>query len=89
MRTRSVEFQFVSGLKRLIFRNARLRGSWDGNGGYSDSWSEIPMQEKTGSDGSSIFSASVVFNLVGCPKSSALRNGILSSSDLSPIRPIN
>ena len=32
MTIQKVEFQFVTGLKRAIFRNPRLRGSWDGNG---------------------------------------------------------
>ena len=40
MTIKTVEFQFVTGLKRAIFRNARLRGSWDGNGRYSDRWTE-------------------------------------------------
>ena len=29
MAMQNVEFQFITGLKRAIFRNARLRGSWD------------------------------------------------------------
>jgi hypothetical protein len=32
MAVQKVEFQFITGLKRSIFRNPRLRGSWDGNG---------------------------------------------------------
>ena len=46
MKMQTLEFQFITGLKRAIFRNARLRGSWDSNGLYSDSWTEIPMQEE-------------------------------------------
>ena len=63
MTTRIVEFQFITGLKRAIFRNARLRGSWDGSGHYSDDWTESPMQEKIGEDGCPIFEASVSLDL--------------------------
>ena len=63
MAMQTVELQFITGLKRKIFRNARLRGSWDGNGRYSDNWSECAMQEDTGTDGCPIFKASVSLNL--------------------------
>jgi len=36
MALRPVEFQVFTGLKREIFRNARLRGSWDAAGRYAD-----------------------------------------------------
>jgi hypothetical protein len=48
MATQTVEFHYVTGLKRAIFRNARLRGSWDANSRYSDDWTESPMQEVKG-----------------------------------------
>lgn len=54
-----VEFQFITGLKRPIFRNARLRGSWDAGGRYSDEWTEFPMQDAIGEDGCPIFKTSV------------------------------
>ena len=57
--TQRVEFQFITGLKRKIFRNARLYGSWDSNGRYSDSWTESSMQEDIGEDGCPAFKASV------------------------------
>ena len=41
MTIQTVGFQFITGLKRAIFRNARLRGSWDNNGRYSDNWTGI------------------------------------------------
>lgn len=63
MKMQTLEFQFITGLKRAIFRNARLRGSWDSNGLYSDSWTEIPMQEETGTDGCPIFKATINFDL--------------------------
>ncbi|MEO6421719.1 MAG: alpha-amylase family glycosyl hydrolase, partial [Candidatus Nitrotoga sp.] len=53
----TVEFQFITGLQRAIFRNARLRGSWDGSGRYSDDWTESLMQEEIGVDGCPIFTA--------------------------------
>ncbi len=55
----TVEFQFMTGLKRKIFRNARLCGSWDSHGRHSDIWSESPMQESIGEDGCPMFKASV------------------------------
>ena len=48
MAMQTVEFQFITGLKRAIFRNARLRGSWDGNGRYADFWTDSPVQERMG-----------------------------------------
>ena len=63
MATKSVEFQFITGLKRAIFRNPRLRGSWDRNGRYSDDWTESPMQEEVGEDGCPIFKASISLDL--------------------------
>lgn len=63
MAMQKVEFQFITGLKRKIFRNARLCGSWDGNGRYSDSWSESPMQNDIGEDGCPIFKTAVLLDL--------------------------
>jgi 1,4-alpha-glucan branching enzyme len=59
MAMQKVEFQFITGLKRAVFRNPRLRGSWDSNGRYSDDWTESPMQEEVGEDGCPIFKASI------------------------------
>jgi 1,4-alpha-glucan branching enzyme len=61
--TKKVEFKFITGLKRAIFRNARLRGSWYGHGRYSDHWMESPMQEAVGDDGGQIFTTSISLNL--------------------------
>ncbi|CAH1387356.1 alpha-amylase family glycosyl hydrolase [Candidatus Nitrotoga sp. M5] len=63
MTIQTVQFQFITGLKRAIFRNARLRGSWDDSGRYSDDWMESPMQEEIGEDGCPIFTASISLNL--------------------------
>src|SRR5262249_41653730 len=62
MPTHAVEFWFMVGLQRPLFRNARLVGSWDANGRYSDTWSERPMQETTGTDGCPAFTASVLLD---------------------------
>ena len=59
MAAKVIEFEFVTGLKRPIFRNARLRGSWDGAGRYSDVWTDSPMHESIGVDGCPIFRGSV------------------------------
>jgi 1,4-alpha-glucan branching enzyme len=63
MAMQTVEFRFITGLKRAIFRNARLRGSWDGHGRYSDDWTESPMQAQVGDDGCPIFTASISLDL--------------------------
>ncbi len=63
MSMHSIEFQFITGLKRKIFRNARLYGSWDINGRYSDTWTESTMMEHIGTDGCPIFKASVSLDL--------------------------
>jgi 1,4-alpha-glucan branching enzyme len=59
MATQDVQFQFITGVRRRIFRNARLRGSWDGEGRHSDAWTERPMLEVTGDDGCPAFTAAV------------------------------
>lgn len=63
MAMKNVEFQFIVGLKRAIFRNPRLRGSWAANGRTSDDWTESPMQEEVGEDGCPIFKATISFDL--------------------------
>jgi 1,4-alpha-glucan branching enzyme len=59
MITQQVEFQFIIGLAREIFRNARLTGSWDSTGHYADIWTEVPMQQVLGIDGCPVFTATV------------------------------
>lgn len=48
----TVRFLYLTGLKRQIFRNARLTGNWDG-------WQEHPMEAVTGEDGCPGFAAAV------------------------------
>lgn len=75
MSTRSVEFQFITGLKRAIFRNARLRGSWDRQGRYTDDWIETAMQEVVGADGCPVFRVSIALDLADADKT--LRWGVV------------
>ncbi len=58
----AVTFTFHSGLKRRVFRNVRLSGSWDGAGRFSDSWSSVPMTALQGETGCDAFSASILFD---------------------------
>src|SRR5271154_4435538 len=40
-----VTFTFHSGVKRHLFQNVRLSGSWDANGMVSNQWTQTPMVE--------------------------------------------
>ncbi|MEI8187043.1 MAG: alpha-amylase family glycosyl hydrolase [Chlorobiaceae bacterium] len=62
MEQKQVEFHFITGLKRAIFRNARLYGSWDNQGRYSDNWTESSMSEEVGEDGCPMFKASALLD---------------------------
>src|SRR4029077_13539589 len=64
MATKSIEFPFLTGLRRQIFRHPRLVGTWDVNGLYSDQWSESAMQEITGEGGCLVFKGSASLDLV-------------------------
>src|SRR5213594_1854097 len=55
----AVRFRYLTGLKRQIFRKARLTGSWDGAGRFSPVWSETPMSPGTAEDGCPCFTATV------------------------------
>lgn len=59
MATKSVEFWYVTGLLDPIFRHARLVGSWDASGRYSNQWTESAMEETTWHDGLQAFRATV------------------------------
>ena len=56
---KSVQFIYLTGLKRKIFRNARLWGSWDSQGSYSQAGTEIPMTDLLAEDGCPGFTATV------------------------------
>jgi 1,4-alpha-glucan branching enzyme len=55
-----MKFVYDTGLRRKIFSNARLRGSWDARGNHSSTWTETAMRESVGADGAVIFEADVV-----------------------------
>src|SRR5258708_921258 len=58
----TVNFTFHSGVKRHLFRNVRLSGSWDGNGQYSNQWMQGPMAASQDETGCDAFNASVLFD---------------------------
>ena len=57
-----VNFTFHSGVKRQLFRNVRLSGSWDTAGRFSNQWTEVPMAASQDGTGCDTFSASVSFD---------------------------
>jgi 1,4-alpha-glucan branching enzyme len=59
MATVSVRFAFATGLCTRLFTNARLKGSWDNEGRYTDEWTYRPMTEERGPDGCPQFVATV------------------------------
>jgi len=54
-----LKFIYDTGIRRRLFRNVRLRGSWDQHGKHSDTWSEHPMREVRGVDGALAYEAEV------------------------------
>src|SRR5271163_3353573 len=58
----TVNFTFHSGVKRELFRNVRVSGSWDVNGQFSNQWTEAPMAALPDETGCDAFSASVSFD---------------------------
>jgi 1,4-alpha-glucan branching enzyme len=56
-----VNFMYVTGVGRPLFAQARLKGSWDAGGHYSDNWSAVLMQPTKGPDGCPAFAATVTF----------------------------
>ncbi|HEV2759603.1 MAG TPA: alpha-amylase family glycosyl hydrolase [Acidimicrobiales bacterium] len=51
----TVGFSYLTGMRRRMFRNPRLAGSWNG-------WEETPMVEVTAEDGCPAFTATVQFD---------------------------
>jgi 1,4-alpha-glucan branching enzyme len=58
----TVNFLFHSGVKRPLFRNVRLSGSWDATGHFSDQWTEVPMAIAQDGTGCDAFEADVSFD---------------------------
>ncbi|ACK73075.1 alpha amylase catalytic region [Gloeothece citriformis PCC 7424] len=54
-----VTFTYLTGLTPNIFSNARLSGSWDNQGNYSQEWTTTPMEQIIADDGCPAFRATV------------------------------
>jgi len=80
MATHDVQFQYVTGLRRRIFRNVVLRGSWDAAGRYADLWTDRPMVETTGTDGCPVFTAKVSLDTADAAR--AFRWGVVVEGPL-------
>src|SRR3954447_11505753 len=61
MAPKRVRFRYITGIRRDLFDNARLTGSWDATGHYSDTWSTTPMRKITAEDGCPAFEQTVDF----------------------------
>ena len=61
MATITVNFTFHSGLKRHLFSNVRLSGSWNSAGQFANQWTESPMTPSVDETGCDAFRASVSF----------------------------
>lgn len=57
-----VRFRYHTGLRRPIFRNPRLEGSWDTQGRHSNVWTSIPLEVSVGTDGCPTFEATVALD---------------------------
>lgn len=54
-----MKFVYDTGLRRNIFQNVRLLGTWDETGRFSTKCSEVPMRPAQGEDGALVFEADV------------------------------
>jgi 1,4-alpha-glucan branching enzyme len=63
-----MKFVYDTGLRRRLFHNVRLWGSWNGEGRHSTAWTEQPMREALGSDGAVVFEAEVKLAASDCGK---------------------
>jgi 1,4-alpha-glucan branching enzyme len=58
----AVKFTFHSAMKRRLFSNVRLSGSWDTAGRFSDQWTQSPMAASNDGTACDAFSTSVSFD---------------------------
>jgi 1,4-alpha-glucan branching enzyme len=56
---RTMKFVYDTGVRRKLFYNVRLLGSWDATGLHSETWTEAPMERVIGPDGAITFEAEV------------------------------
>lgn len=61
----SVRFRYWTGIRRDIFDNAFLVGSWDDAGRKSQAWTARPMRKLQGEDGCPMFEATVALDAAG------------------------
>ena len=54
-----VRFEYLTGLRQPLLRNARLSGNWNAQGARSEAWSSTPMEAFTAEDGCPAFRATV------------------------------
>lgn len=54
-----MKFVYDTGIRRKLFRNVRLVGSWNSAGCSSDEWTEVPMREVESLDHAVVFEADV------------------------------
>jgi 1,4-alpha-glucan branching enzyme len=55
----TVQFTFHTGIKRHLFQNVRLVGSWDTTGRFSNQWIRVPMLLSDDGTGCDAFSVSI------------------------------
>jgi 1,4-alpha-glucan branching enzyme len=58
----AVQFRYLTGLKRQIFTNAQLSGSWNSQGKFSEAWTQSPMTPGRAEDGCPCFTATVALD---------------------------
>lgn len=56
-----MKFVYDTGIRRNLFKNVRLVGSWDASGCFSDRWTEVPMRVVSAPDRAVVFEADVTF----------------------------
>ncbi|MGA2022818.1 MAG: hypothetical protein ABSH02_19660, partial [Candidatus Sulfotelmatobacter sp.] len=58
----TVNFTFHSGVKRQLFSNVRLSGSWDASGEFSNQWTDVAMAATQDGTGCDAFNATASFD---------------------------
>ncbi len=83
----SVQFRYLTGLKRRIFHDVRLLGQWDAAGIAARAWTEVPMTEYVGDDGCPAFTATVLLDASGVDQffNWTVRVSTLAVADVSGI----
>jgi 1,4-alpha-glucan branching enzyme len=57
-----VKFTLYTGIRRAVFRNARLVGSWNAQGAYAAEWNATPMHAVICEDGCPGFETTIAFD---------------------------